>query len=85
MEELKDKLYFMKDIESSYKKDLISDIGTLENFFLDFSNLQTGDIITVKQHLLGVGRLPRVRMNFSSKNKFYILSFGIIYSEHGGK
>lgn len=85
LEELKDKLYFMKDIESSYKKDLISDIGTLENFFLDFSNLQTGDIITVKQHLLGVGRLPRVRMNFSSKNKFYILSFGIIYSEHGGK
>ena len=73
------------EVNKLKEKKLISNIGILENFLLDFSNLQTGDIITVKQHLLGIGRLPRVRMNFSSKNKFYILSFGIIYSEHGGK
>lgn len=66
------------------KKTLISDIGFLDNFLLDFSNLETGDIMTVNQNLLGIGRLPRIQMGFSSKNRFYILSYGIIYSEQRG-
>ncbi|NCU41377.1 MAG: hypothetical protein EOM19_01470 [Candidatus Moranbacteria bacterium] len=67
------------------KRTMISNTGILENFLLDFSNLQTGDIITMKQHLLGIGRLPRIKLNFNARNRFYILSFGMIYSEHGGK
>jgi hypothetical protein len=85
LKDLKEQLNFMKDLEIEEKKAVISEIGNLENFFLDFSNLETGDIITVKQQLLGLGRLPRIRMSFTSKNRFYILSFGLIYSEHGGK
>lgn len=62
-----------------------SEIGTLDDFLLDFSNMETGDIMTVKQNLLGIGRLPRIQFGFTAKNRFYLLSYGIIYSEHGGK
>lgn len=62
-----------------------TEIGTLDNFMLDFSNLEIGDIMTVKQNLLGNGRLPRIQMGFTTSNRFYILSYGIIYSEQGSK
>jgi hypothetical protein len=75
-----------KDDEMSLelKRKLISNIGTFDSFLLDFSNLETGDIMTVRNNLLGRGRLPRLKMSFSAKNKFYILAFGITYTELGG-
>lgn len=85
LEKIKDKLILNKDLDIMIRDALISDIGTLDNFLLDFSNLEIGDIVTVKQNMFGIGRLPRLQMSFSTKNRFYILSFGIIYSEHGGK
>ena len=85
IDDFKEKLILNKELDLKIKDILISEIGTLNNFLLDFSNLEIGDIMNVKQNLLGVGRLPRIQMGFTSKNRFYILSFGVIYSEHGGK
>ena len=56
----------------------------LDDFFLDFSNFSSSDIITLRHNLLGKGRIPRIKMSFSAKGRFYILSYGITYSERRG-
>jgi len=85
LDNLKDKLILNKEIDLTIKDLLISEIGTLNNFLLDFANLEIGDIMTVKQPLLGIGRLPRIQLGFTANNRFYILAFALLYSEHGGK
>lgn len=66
-----------------YQEDF--NIGFLENFLLDFSYLGSSDIMMLRHNLLGRGRLPRLKMGFSAMGRFYMLSFGIVYTEKGGK
>lgn len=81
VEELMDALGVSKIV----KEEIINNTGFLDNFILDFSNLSSSDIMMVRHNLIGRGRIPRIKMGFSATNRFYILSFGIVYTEKGGK
>lgn len=81
VEELMDALGVSKIV----KEEIINNTGFLDNFILDFSNLSSSDIMMVRHNLIGRGRIPRVKMGFSATNRFYILSFGIVYTEKGGR
>lgn len=59
--------------------------GFLDDFYLDFSNFSASDIMVLRNDLLGNGRVPRVKIGFTSQGRFYLLSFGILYIEKGGR
>jgi hypothetical protein len=48
----------------------------------DFSEYSSNKIITHKTNIISKGKSIRIKMNFTSKGKYKIQGFGLIYKEH---
>lgn len=72
---LKDKSLLIPDFEES--SHLIEN-----NALFNFSSYSSNKIITHRTNIVSKGKAIRFKMNFSSKGKYKIQGYGIIYKEH---
>ena len=72
---LKDKSLLIPDFEES--SHLIEN-----NALFNFSSYSSNKIITHRTNIVSKGKAIRFKMNFSSKGKYKIQGYGVIYKEH---
>jgi hypothetical protein len=63
--------------EAILKEQLITN-----NALFNFTDYTSNKIITHKSNIISKGKTIRIKMNFTSKGKYKIQGFGIIYKEH---